>query len=344
MPRQREWTERDVSLLHELYNLREMTKEQIMRRYFEGNAKYGSKRLYILRDEGLVVSEVHGTRKGEMAIRTAYYRLTEKGLRLLREKGRIGDHKERARDLKWSLKQREYMTDANELHLGIPEVPFLDSRAIKKRHGLNRGDRTVGGFTAEDGDYLIYVLNANAKEETLIKIIEEIRKPKSIRGVMVYAKSESVKHVFKSFCEKQGLVTGGVPLYVLPFDHFGIRLAREYIFSNTFLKLEKLFEPYGKLVLVPAPSKYGFLYGVHQESGKRGPYVIELLTGDIMIMKRCLRSYNRDASQREGRRVLLFCYEDEVERYKQELSSAAHVDIVGISQEIIERSFERSDS
>ncbi|GIP08188.1 hypothetical protein J1TS5_03580 [Paenibacillus macerans] len=335
MPRQREWTKRDITLLYELYEVREMTKAQIIQKYFAGNMKYGSKRLYILRDEGLVTSQVHGFGSGDRRVRAAYYRLTEQGLHLLRQKEVISENNYRARDLELTVQQRQYIIDANELHIRVPDVMYMDSRAIKRKYVLNRGNLTVGGFSHEGGDYMVFILNKDAKEQTLIKIMMEIRAQKPVKGYLIYYKSLAIKRMFEAICEKQGLVTGGVPVYLLPFDDLGIYLTRDYILSNTFLKLQKLFESYGNLALVPGPSKYGFLYGLRQEPGKRGPYVIELLTGDILILKRCLRNYNLEASQREGRRVLLFCFEEEVQRLKEELLSAAYVDIVGIPRELI---------
>ncbi|MNI52507.1 hypothetical protein D3C73_1072970 [compost metagenome] len=223
-------------------------------------------------------------------------------------------------------------------------MTYLDSRAIKRKYKLNRGNLTVGGFSSEDGDYMIFILNPDAKEPTLMKIITEIKAQKPVQGYLIYYKELAVKSQFEAICEKQALVTGGVPVYLLPFDSFGIGITREYILSNAFLKLQQLLQVYGTLTTVKSPSKYSFRYGIRQGDPSSDPYVVELITRDILILKRCLRNYNREMSQREGRRVLFFCLETDVERYKQELLTAAHVDIVGISKEMIEQSFERSDS
>ena len=40
----------------------------------------------------------------------------------------------------------------------IPEVPYMDSRQIKRKYNLNRGNLTVGGFRSDKGDYMIYIL------------------------------------------------------------------------------------------------------------------------------------------------------------------------------------------
>ena len=347
MPRQREWTKRDVDILYELYKVREMTKQQILQSYFAGNERYGSKRLYVLRGEGLVTSEIHGGNgQGGKRVRTAYYRLTARGLELLRKKGVVEESKYRARDLELTVQQRQYIIDANELHIRLPEVVYMDSRVIKRKYKLNRGNLTVGGFSNEHGDYMIFILNADAKETTLQKILMEIKAKKYISGYLVYYKSPSVKRAFETLCHEQALVTGGIPLYMLPFDTKGIIITRRYILStNAFSNLQELLSEYGTLTRVKEGSnKHGFLYGMRREDGLLTPYVVEMITGDIMVLKRCLRNYNVDAYQREGRRVLLFCYEEEVQRYRDELLSVIYVDVLGVPKMIVESSFEGRDA
>lgn len=337
MPRQREWTERDLSILQELYELREMTKKQITVKHFDSE-KYAHKRLYVMKKEGLITTNVYGKRTAGRTVTAAYVRLTEAGMDLLIERGLLDSKNYRARDLGLSIQQRQYITDANELFVQIPEVPYMDSRQIKRKYNLNRGNLTVGGFRSEKGDYMIYILMPDARDQTLIKIINEIKKHMKLRGFLIYYKSQSIKHAFEAMSEKMNLVTGGIPVHLLPFNEWGIQITREYILTNTFLKLQNVLEPYGKLKEVGNSSKYGFEYGLVEEerTGQwKDPYVIELLTMNMMTLKRCLTNYSIGVSQTVGRRVLLFCYEDEVERYKQELSSAAHVDVVGISKELI---------
>lgn len=345
MPRQREWTERDLSILQELYELRELTKRQIATKHFDSE-KYANKRLYIMKREGLITTKVYGNRTSGRPLTAAYVRLTEAGMDLLVERGLLDNKKYRARDLGLSIQQRQYITDANELFVQIPGVPFMDSREIKKKYHLNRGNLTIGGFSSSEGDYMIFILMADAKSQTMIKIINEIKRQLKMQGYLIYYKSESVKRAFESLCVKQGLVTGGVPVHLLPFDKLGIAMTRHCILSTkAFLNLQAVLSEYGQLTKVKeGGSKHGFLYGMRRDDALPTPYVIELLTGDILITKRCLKNYNVDAYQREGRRVLLFCFEEDLEWYKQELLSAAHVDIVGIPKSAFEIHFEGGDA
>lgn len=346
MPKQREWTERDVAILHELYEVREMTKQQLIQRFFEGNEKYGSRRLYMLRNEDMLMSEVHGYGSAGKRVRTAYYRLTEKGLRLLREKGKVADISDRARDLRWSVKQREHMTDVNELHFIMPTVPFMDSRAVKRKYSMNRGDLTLGAFSKAEDDLLIYIMSGQAQEKTLVKLIEEMRKFKSqsIGSYLVYAKSLSVKTHFERLSEKMGLVTGGVPLHVLPYDEHGIGITRHYILSN---RLPELLAEMGigKLVQVKGggSDKYGFRYGLRPlgDETSATPYAIELLTGDPLILRRCLSAYHKGRSQTEGRRVVVICWEDDLPELQAIWEAETHVDFIGVPLTAVKTHFER---
>lgn len=342
MPRQREWTERDLSILHELYHLREMTKGQIAAKHF-ASVKYANKRLFIMKKEGLITSHVFGMKTADRTLTTAYLRLTEAGMDLLMERGLLDSKNYRARDLGLSIQQRQYITDANELYVQMSEVPFMDSRAIKRKYNLNRGNLTVGGFSVNEEDYMIYILMPDAKNQTLIKIMTEIKRHPRLKGYLIYYKSQSVKHAFEAMSDKVGLVTGGIPVHLLPFNEWGIQITKELILTNTYLKLRKWLEPYGDLIEVGNKSKYGFLYGLYEHGSSTGPYVIELLTMNMLALRRCLMNYTNDTSQKVGRRVLLLCYEEEVEHYKQHLLTAAYVDIVGISPESVKRSFERGD-
>ncbi|MFJ2043934.1 replication-relaxation family protein [Paenibacillus taichungensis] len=331
--------------MQELYELREITKRQIATKHF-ASEKYANKRLYIMKKEGLITTKVYGQRTSGQTKTAAYVRLTESGMNLLVERGLLDSKSYRARDLGLSIQQRQYITDANELFVQIPGIPFMDSREIKKKYHLNRGNLTVGGFSNHQGDYMIFILNGDAKETTLRKILMEIKAKKYVSGYLVYYKSSSVKRAFETLCHEQALVTGGVPLYMLPFDTWGIEITRRYILStNAFLNLQELLSSYGTLTRVKEGSnKHGFLYGMRREDGLLTPYVIEVITGDILILKRCLRNYNVEAYQREGRRVLLFCYEDEVQRYRDELLSVTYVDVIGVPKLVMESSFEGRDA
>lgn len=333
-----------MSILHELYAVREMRRQQIFERFFVGHEGYAHRRLSILRDEGMVTSEVHGYGPPERRVRAAYYRITEKGIELLRKKGRINETNYRARDLELTVKQREYVVDTNELHIKMPEVGYLDSRAIKRKYNLNRGNLTVGGFQGEKGDYMIFLLQENVIKHTLEKIFEEISAGTNVQGYLVYTKSPSVKTHFEQLSEKVGLVTGGVPLHLLPYDEYGVGLTRHYILSNHLPEL-LVEQGIGKLVQVKGggSDKYGFRYGLRPlgDETSATPYAIELLTGDPLILRRCLSAYHKGRSQTEGRRVVVICWEDDLPELQTSWEAETHVDFIGVPRTAVKTHFER---
>lgn len=344
MPKQREWTERDLLILQALYELRELTKQQVTAKYFNGNVKYANKRLYIMRCEGLIVTQVYGRRIEQHTRVAAYIRITERGMELLVAKKRIEVSSYRARDMGLTAKQRQYIIDANELHLRIPEIPFLDSRRIKKKYHLNRGDLLLGCFETTQGDYTIYMLNVETKPQTLIKIVTEIRSSKQlqVKGYLIFYKHISVKRRFVELCEQEGLVTGGIPIYLLPYDELGIDLTRWYILaSDRYAYLQQVLASYGQLVRVKERDKYGFLYGLRREGEGKPPYLVEQLTGDMLTLRRNLKFYTPEISRREGHRVLVICLEEEVAHYQKLMEHERHVDVLGIPRIAVERQFKR---
>lgn len=344
MPKQREWTERDLLILQTLYELRELTKQQITATYFNGNAKYANKRLYIMKCEGLIVTQIYCRRIEQHTRVAAYIRIAERGMELLVAKKRIETSNYRARDMGLTAQQRQYIIDANELHLRISEIPFLDSRRIKRKYHLNRGDLLLGGFETTQGDYTIYILNTETKPQTFIKIVTEIRSSKQIqiKGYLIFYKHGSVRRRFVELCEREGLVTGGIPIYLLPYDELGIGLTRWYILaSNRYTHLQQLLAPYGQLVRVKDHSKYGFLYGLRREGEENPPYLVEQLTGDMLTLGRNLKFYTPEMSRRAGQQVLVICLEEEKEYYQKQMEHERHVDILGIPRITVESHFKR---
>ncbi len=308
----RRWTERDISILQDLYEVREMTKHQVISKYFVGRERYGVKRLWTMKREWLISSKVYGLWIEGKKTLAAHYRLTEKGLRVLVKSGRISDGQVRARDLELSAKQRQYVMDANELHVRIPEVNYLDSRAIKRKHALNRGDLVMGTFETGHGDYGVYILQPNGREQTTVKIIKEISGKWKFAGRLVFYKSEAAKQLFERVSEQLAMTTGGMPVHLLPYNERGIAITRDLILKDDLNALAQLLKDHGTLELIT--SKHGFR---HRIRDFRECYAIELLTGDMLILKRSLKNYNVNQYRNEGRKVRVFCWSDELETVRQ---------------------------
>ena len=319
--RAREWTERDIAILHKLYQVRVLTKSQLEQTFFRDSERYGSKRLEVMRKEQLVTSKVAWSRdKGSLE---ASYRITEKGLRLLAQKGLISEGEVRARDLEPTEKQREYIFDVNELHLKCQSIPFVDSRLIKRKYHLNRGDTVAGAFTWGGLDYMIYLVNSGAKEQTIVKILSEIRHaPKGVAGFLVYYKDDSARHSFERVFENMNIVTGGFPVHILPFNDKGIWITQNIIFDSGD-NLLGILKNFGQVVSLPT-NRYGFKHGIILPDGSKY-YVLEVLSGNRIFLDRILREYTGKNTD-----VLLCCWEDDLERYQERVAGARFIRIYSV--------------
>jgi DNA-binding PadR family transcriptional regulator len=312
--RPRAWNERDLKILMELYRMRSLKLTQILEMCFQGNENYGKKRMGVMKKEWLVISE-RTRRNGR---NEAHYRITEKGVRLLVEKGMLQEQEVvRARDLELSPLQRDVILDANEMRFKC-NVPYLDSRAFKRKHELNRGELVVGGFENKGGDYALYILRESPKEQTLSRLIKEIQTARiGIGGYLVFYKGDK-----KPF-EGVRLSTGGKPVHVLPHNDQGIAIMRDLIFGR---QLAELVREYGELCEAPE-NRYRFRHVLKTASEKH--FVIETLTGDSVMLERALREY------RDKTKVVLFSWQEEEAGIRERIKGANWMEAIFLSKEIL---------
>lgn len=307
--RKRQWTERDIEILQELYHMRLVKLKHILEKWFRENQSHGYRRMSTMKKEWLVTSErIRRDGKNE-----AVYRITERGVRLLIERGML-DEKEavRARDLALSSKQKDVMLDANELRY-LANVPYLDSRAFKKKHRINRGEMVLGGFELPDGDCALYIVREHPKNQTIQRLVREIgtAKQRITRYLVLY---KSVKNPFES----TRWTTGGIPVHVLPLSQLGVAIMRELIFSN---RLQKLVQEHGILRKAP-DNRWRFRYVLKTPAGDH--FAVETLTGDTVLLERALREY-RDTRAK----VVLFAWEESTWILKQ-VRSADWITVITI--------------
>jgi hypothetical protein len=325
--RSREWTDRDVEVLTDLYQMRESTKERLVEKHFAGRESYGRKRLEVMKREWMLAVKRVGILGQKGAV--AYCLITEKGIRLLVERGMIPEKDARARDLKLTEKQRAYIMDANEIHfrLNMPKLTFLNSRQIKRQYQLNRGNLVAGAFSTGEKNHFLYVLQEEVKLDTLKRMAKELGEVKQrMGGYLVYARSAEAKNALERILEKQEIVTGGLPIHVLPLNERGFEITRRLIIGKG---LAQLLEPHGKLII--KPSDYGFEYGMKYRDGTN-KYVLEYLTGDRMVIDRSFRMYKGVKSNGESQGVLLFCWEEDVEAMQERVKLIPYsVEVIGLS-------------
>jgi|GEM_PF-6471570 len=332
--RARAWTERDIRILEDLHKSRVLTKGQIRERYFGGREGYCTWRMHVMKKEGMVSSKV--TWSEEKGRVEAHYRIGERGIRLLVERGKVSEteaEEVRARDLEPTIKQREYLLDVNELRYrcGVSVEAFLNSREVKRKYQLNRGNLVAGAFMVEGrGDYGIYLLNGGVWESTVKRVIEEIRGFHWVAGYLVYCKDERARWLFEGIANDKGLSTGGRPVHVLLYEERGIWITKEFILGKTEERILEWLRPYGAAGVIPE-SRYGFRYGMKGADG-RDYYVIEMLTGDWAGLYRVLRNY--EGKTRDGRALpaLLFCWQEDEGIIRRRVEGVSWVEVVPVAR------------
>lgn len=332
--RARKWTMKDISLLHEVYKLREMSKAQCLTLFFRQNEVYGRKRIEIMRQAGVLHSVTKYAK--ELGRLQATVRITERGLQLLAERGLVQEGAARARDLELSDKQRSYILDANEISFKVSHIPYLDSRAIKRKYNLNRGDLVLGALSPPEGDYMLYILTSNVFETTIKRILEEIGTHKNkrrtddvmgIAGYLIYYRDTQARDSFER--HSVGLVTGGVPVHLLPFSERGIYVIRELIFGEkeTLLRWMRIGAGHDGTIR-NLSSRYHFEYGVTYPDGT-SKYVIDGLTGNKVLLERIMREYSGVTAK--GRmNALLFCWDEDEAYFREKTKQAHYIEIVPI--------------
>jgi hypothetical protein len=308
--RKREWTERDMEILLELYRMRAVKLEQILEKWFKKSKGYGKIRLGVMKKEWLVTSKRIRTNGRNEAL----YRITERGVRLLVERGALEESEAvRARDLEFSPMQRDVMLEAGELRFALPAIPYLDSRTFKRKHEMNRSELVLGGFELPDGDCALYIVRENPKEQTVQRLVREIGAPKSnISRYLVLHKSD------KSPFESIRWSTGGKPVHVLPLNKEGISIVRDLVFGY---RLAELVREHGELTNAPE-NRWRFRFVLKAATGER--LAVEALTGDTVLLERALREYRDTRSK-----VVLFVWEEDVATLER-VKGANWIEVVSI--------------
>lgn len=308
--RKREWTERDIEILLELYRMRAVKLELILEKWFGESRGYGKIRLSVMKKEWLVTSKRTRTNGRNEAI----YRITERGVRLLVERGALKEGEAvRARDLEFSRMQKDVMMEAGELRFTLPEIPYLDSRTFKRKHEMNRSELVLGGFELPDGDCALYIMRDNPKEQTVQRLVREIGAPRSnISRYLVFCKGDKTHFAGIRWS------TGGKPVHVLPLNEQGVTILRELVFGD---RLAELVGEYGELCTAPE-NRWRFRHVLKTPAGER--FAVETLTGDTVLLERALREY-RDTRTK----IVLFLWEEDMTTLER-VKGASWIEVVSI--------------
>lgn len=314
--------ETDEGILYDLYRFRIMTREQIERLYFRGSKAYTYRKMYILRNSGYIQSKIIMRAKQKGRERTAIYTITDKGIRLLRERGLIDEDIE-AKDLRIERQNMEGYLDFNDLYVALKRegYTFLDSRALKKKYQMERGDLCKGAVVTEDGrEYLVYIVRAGAKDQTLRRIMKEMNRSYRQMGkrhnLVLFRGLESFD-AFRTMYLASDRVFDTV--CALPYTYALNVLKRfktDQEFVKTITKCGKV-EPNRERM----PEEYKRLFIFHNGEKK---YAVNLLMNDLTLMDRMRRD-------RLDRKAVLFVYEAFADRVREYLTGVQKVEIIEIT-------------
>ena len=290
-------TETDRGILYDLYRFRIMSREQIERIYFSENKAYTYRKMHIMKNSGLVRSKIVMRQRQEERERTAIYYITDRGLRLLRELEIIDDDIE-AKDLQIDRENVDNYLDFNDIYVELKDegYRFLDSRALKKKYQMERGDLCKGAIVDEDGkEYLVYVIKNKARESTMRRILKESGKKlmgmTERHNLILFRGMESYDEFLKMY--DQYVLPSA---YIMPFG-FGVDYLKRYKGERDFVNL---ITKYGPVKRNDDRFSRAFPYVIEHKGEEK--YAVNLMMNDLVLIDKLTR-------ERLDKKALLFTHE-----------------------------------
>jgi hypothetical protein len=319
-------TERDLKILDDLYERRTMTVKQIRQLHFVGTEKYVYHRLYQLKKCGYVKS-MPMVKDGQKT--AACYYVTEQGVRLLKESGRIKTLR-RARNNKASGKKIKYVIDTNNLYTTLKGSGWevVDSRRWKNEKRIDRNTMLRCGLRRKDGkEYNVYIVGAEITDRTLKKIQNEIEK-QTLQDIILYKGKgqEQTKEIMKRL---RGMMSEIAikEINLMPFMA-GLRILLKFTSEES---CKELFKQYGEVL--PYSGTYMFanyLIRKHEQEY----YLCNHLYGNETAIH-WLKRYAVDRYKQDGRKVLLFTWSSYAGMLRQEFEQYPHIEVVGLDTRML---------
>ena len=323
----RRMVETDERLLYDLYRFRILTKDQIERLYFEGSKWYTYHKMYIMKNSGYVNSKIIMRRKPQGKERTAIYFITDKGIRELKERGWTDEDVE-AKDLQIERQNMEGYLEFNDLYVELRDhgYTFIDSRTLKKKYQMERGDLCKGAMITPDGtEFLVYILRNGAKEQTLRRVLKETNRSYEHmtrrNNLVLFRGSDSFELFQNLHLETVNLDGTNIldSIYALPYTYainLFKRLKTEQDYVNLFSKYGSVYRNSEETI-----EKHK-RYLINQDGKEK--YAINLLMNDLTLIDRIKR-------ERWDRHVVLFVFTDFVDEVTERLKGVRQVEITEIT-------------
>lgn len=306
----------DIAILHDLYRYRMLTTRHILKKHFNGRS-YGYRKIYILKNSGYITSFplINKGRK-----ETSCYRITDRGINLLQEKGIVTENI-RAADLQVSKERLTYLNDINTIMVDLTSYGWemKDSRETKQIYNLDRRSLIQGLLISPDGmEYGLYLIAGEAEEKTIVRALNEIDQP-VIPNHIIFVKSMQSYNNFIKIREQNNIINQSI--HLLTYSDYSLnvlkRLPTEKHFVNFFTKY---------FSFVQKSTNPNFDYVVEHEGEEK--YLVNLMTNDLMRLFRVKKIYTIDRYRQDGRKVILVS--PLAEQLKADFKHYPHIDVISL--------------
>src|SRR5699024_5194432 len=329
-----------LNILEDLYNLRALTTEQLSSRFDYSIRHIGRITRELQAEQLLITEKVRGYEKHK-GFQGNYYRISTKGIRYLNQAdfntSRTSDQ------LRVSEHYLPYILSLNDLHLRVEPHGWevINSRDVKAKFNLNRGDNIHGMLISPDGTkYGVYIFLNSVIEYNMKKIKSEIRRYNNtdFPNMLILCKTEDGFNQVVSELHAFSGIVNYFTFKVLPFG-FGINYLKEFDSEDTILDFLKDFgvilypeadiseEPIGLETVV-----------IHEDEEK---YFINMLDNDLEKLQ-TIRNYRKERYELDGRKLLIVT--NMGNRYPNLLEDIHHIDYLHITHEEIVDYFHRNSN
>ena len=324
----------DLDILYGLYQYRALSIRQIKRKY-NMSQRYTYKKMQILYNTGWVHKGwITGYTKNQRKKRQgAYYRISETGIACLRKQGYPVERK--AYDLRVSENFLPYLLSTNDLIIDLKPFnwTYQDSREVKRKYNLNRGDSLQGILKNNGKEYVIYMLMEKTTKITLKKIANEIESYSDhqlTKNYIIFVRGQkSYNQVTDYIGNHIGAITTSRKIKVMPMYFAKMYLRqfhKEQVLIN-YLKGHGVYDITNKVNSRHNKTHKG-LTTIVQHDGE-SKYLVNLLDSDLIKIQD-IHSYRKEQYRLDGKRILIVTTNGLINQQQEMLQSVKHIDWLSI--------------
>lgn len=295
-----------------------MTISQISRLFYT-NKDYCYKRLQKLRHAGYLIAQPHVERETGKKLATCYY-LTQAGYNA------IGETHYNPTAIIEPYKH-DYLVGLSELYTQAtpPGWEWTNSRNVKARFGLNRGNRIAAliartnpnSFNEKD-EYGIYLLGANPRPSLMTLIQAELKENQTnINSAFI------LHHSSKEYlqCEKDNKITpwtDHLEMYNLHILHYDLGTELIKLMVNPDYILQSPFKEAWEVIGAKYQERKPELFSDHLVH-YQGVYchLTELVSNNLTTIYH-LRNFNLNKAREVDRRVIILTPPDKIDYWRNE--------------------------